>query len=79
LNDVLSLNYGIKYLLNIIGLFSRKGMVNGINSKNAEIVLQYIIEFCLHNNFPKEIGLNNDSELKNILITDFCEKNMILN
>ena len=39
LKDELSLNYGIKYLINIIDLFSRKGMVYGIYSKSAEIIL----------------------------------------
>ena len=53
LNDGLSSKFGTKYLFNIIDVFSRKGMVYGINTKKADMILQNIIEFCLHNNFPR--------------------------
>ena len=52
-------------------------MVDGINTKKADVIIQYIIEFCLHNNFPKEFGSDNGAEFKNTILKEFCSKHDI--
>ena len=47
-------------------------MVYGINTKKADMILQYIIEFCLHNDFPREFGSDNGAEFKNSIVNEFC-------
>ena len=77
LNDDLQEAYGIKYLLCIIDVFSRKGMIYGLQNKHADNILQNIIEFCLNNGFPEEFLSDNGPELKNNKTNEFCIKNNI--
>lgn len=37
--------FGIKYILSIIDCFSRKGNIYGTNSKNANILFSFVIDF----------------------------------
>ena len=70
--------YGIKYFLSVIDVFSRKGMIYGINNKKAKILLDCIKEFCIHNSIPKEFASDNGAEFKNKYFNSFCEENNIV-
>ena len=61
----------------MIDVFSRKGMVYGINDKKSETVLNLIIEYCVHTNFPNKFAADNGPEFKNSKFDDFCIKNNI--
>ena len=73
----MSKEFGIKYILSILNCFSRKGNINGTNSKNVELLLQYIAYFCLNHNIPKEYISDNEAEFKNNHFNDFCTKYQI--
>lgn len=47
LNDDPAKAFGVKYLLGIIDIFSRKAMIYKLDSKDSEPILTNIIEFCL--------------------------------
>ena len=64
--------FGIKYILSIIDCFSRKGNIYGTNSKNATILLNFVIDFCLNHNIPKEFISDNGAEFKNKFFNEFC-------
>ena len=54
LNNDLSKAYGVKMILSIIDVFSRKAMIYGVNNKKSENLIKNILEFCANNSFPKE-------------------------
>ena len=64
LNKDMDESFNVKYLLSIIDVFSRKTMIYGLNNKKSDIILNYIIEYCLHTNFPKEFCSDNGLNLK---------------
>ena len=64
LNDDLQEAFGIKYLLYIIDVFSRKGVVYGLQNKSSNIILQNIIEFCGNKDFPQKFLSDNGQEFK---------------
>lgn len=64
--------FGIKYLLSILDAFSWKTMIYETNSKKSDILLKYVIEFCLNNKIPKEFLLDNGDEFKNFIFNEFC-------
>ena len=72
LNDDLESAYGVKYILSVIDVFSRKAMIYKHNSKTSENILKDIIEFCIYNGFPKEFVSDNGPEFKNSKMNDFC-------
>ena len=74
LNEDMSKAFGIKYILSIIDCFSRKGNIYGTNSKNSELLLKYIEDFCVNHNIPKEFISDNGAEFKNKYFKDFCIK-----
>ena len=53
--------------------FSRKANIYGTNTKNAEILLKYVTDFCLNNNIPNEFICDNGAEFKNRIFKNFCE------
>jgi len=63
--------------LGIIDVFSRKVMIYKHNNKEAEPILQNIIEFCLINGFPQEFASDNGPEFKNKNMQNFCIKENI--
>ena len=64
--------FGIKYILSIIDCFSRKCNINGTNSKIDNILLSFVINFCLNHNIPKEFISDNGAEFKNKFFNEFC-------
>ena len=52
-------------------------MVYGSNKKKADVIMQYIIEFCLHNNFPREFRSDNGAEFKSCILKEFYSKHDI--
>ena len=64
--------YDVKYILAIIDVFSRKGMIYKHSAKKAENLLHDIIEYCLHNGFPREFVSDNGPEFKNKTMNEFC-------
>ena len=64
-------SFGIKYILGILDYFSRKTMIYGLKSKNANEILNHIIEFCLYLNFHKKFISDNGPEFKNSKINFF--------
>ena len=73
LNEDMSKAFGIKYILSILDCFSRKANIYGTNTKNAEILLKYVTDFCLNNNIPNEFICDNGAEFKNRIFKNFCE------
>lgn len=73
LNEDMSKAFGIKYILFILDCFSRKANIYGTNTKNAEILLKYVTDFCLNNNIPNEFICDNGAEFKNRIFKNFCE------
>ena len=69
--------FGIKYILSILDVFSRKGMIYGINTKRANILLNYIKEFCLYNIIPRQFASDNGAKFKNSIFNSFCKENNI--
>ena len=65
--------YGVKYLLGIIYVFSRKGMIYKQNDKNSVSIIPNILEFCVNNSFPKEFASYNVPEFKKCTV----ERNML--
>ena len=66
--------YDVKILLLIIDVFSRKAMIYKLNDKKSDTIIQYILEFCANNTFPKEFCSDNGPEFKNSKLNDICEK-----
>ena len=58
-NSDLETAYGVKYLLSIIDQFSRKAIIYKEKNKRAEPIIKHILEFCAHNNFPKQFCSDN--------------------
>ena len=52
-------------------------MIYKHNNKEAEPILQNIIEFCLINGFPQEFASDNRPEFKNKNMQNFCIKENI--
>lgn len=52
-------------------------MIYKHDNKKSEFLLKDIIEYCIHNGFPKEFTSDNGSEFNNKIINDFCEKHGI--
>ena len=77
LNDDMQLAFGIKYLLTIMDVFSRKAMIYGIKSKESKMIITYIIDFCSNHNIPKEFSSDNGAEFKNKFFDDYCQMNNI--
>ena len=78
LNDDLQKAFGIKYILSIIDVFSRKGgMIYGLHNKEANNILPFIIDFCSNHNIPKQFSSDNGTEFKNKFFNDFCLENNI--
>ena len=62
------------YLFYIIDHFSKYGMANIIDNKEAITILKYIKLILEYNEFPEEIGSDNGKEFKNLLIELFKRK-----
>ena len=58
-------------------VFSSKAIIYGLNTKKSDIILNYIIEYCLLTYFPKEFCSDNGPEFKNINMNNFCINNNI--
>ena len=69
--------FGIKYILSVMEEFSRKSMIYRVNSKNAEILLNHIEDFCINHKYPQEFISDNGAEFKNKLFEDFWLLNHI--
>lgn len=54
---------------------SRKSMIYGLNTKDAETILKFILNFCIHLNFPNKLIQDNGPEFKNSKLNEFCDKN----
>ena len=74
LNEDLATAFGTKYMLSLIDIFSRKGIIYAVNYKKAETLLSLIIEHCIHTNFSKEFASSNGPEFKNAKFEDFLHK-----
>jgi len=72
LNDDLQKAFGIKYILTIIDVFSRKGMIYGLHNKEAKNILPFINDFCSNHNISKEFSSDNGTEFKNKFFNEFC-------
>lgn len=70
--------YGVKYLLGIIDVFSRKGMIYKQNDKKSVNFIPNILEFCVNNSFTKEFVSYNVPEFKNALLKEIYEKEKIV-
>ena len=68
--------FGVKYLMSIIDAFSRKSMIYGTNTKKAEVLLNFVKEFCIYNNILKVFASDNGEEF-NAIFSNFCEDNNI--
>ena len=77
LNANMAESFGIKYILGLLDYFSSKAMIYGLKSKNADEILNHIIEFCLYLIFLKKFIPDNGPEFKNSKINFFCKKNNI--
>ena len=77
LNVDMSKAFGIKYLLSILDCFSRKANIYGTNTKNADLLLKYVADFCLNNKIPKKFINDNGMAFKNRVFTEFCESHNI--
>ena len=77
LNEDMSKAFWIKYLLSILDSFSRKANIYGTNTKNVNLLLKYVVDFCLNNKIPKEFISDNGSEFKDRVFTEFCENHNI--
>ena len=64
-------------LLSIIDVFSRKAMIYNLNDKKSDTIIQYILEFCANNTFPKEFCSGYGPEFKNSKLNDICIKKVI--
>lgn len=69
--------FGVKYLLSIIDAFSRKSLIYRTNTKKAEILLNFIKDFCMYNTIPKIFASYNGTEFKNAIFDKFCKDNNI--
>lgn len=65
LNSDMTITFGVKYIFSIMDLFSRKAMIYGLNTKDADSILKLILEFCIHLNFPNKFISDNVPEFKN--------------
>ena len=74
MNDDLEKAYGVKIILGIIDVFSRKAMIYKHDNKKSEFLLKYIIEYCIHNGFPKEFVSDNGYEFNNNIMIAYCER-----
>ena len=54
--------------------FSRKAMIYKKDNKCAENIVKDILDFCLHNGFPKEFVSDNGPEFKNKYLNEICIK-----
>ena len=70
--------YDVKYLLGIIDVFSRKGMIYKQNDKKLVNIIPNILEFCANNSFPEEFVSDNGPEFKNARLKEICEKENIV-
>lgn len=61
----------------MLDVFSRKGIIFGLNNKEVNSVLPYIIDFCEIHNIPREFASDNGAEFKNKFFNDFCAVNNI--
>lgn len=64
----IDINNNNKYILNIIGHFSKICQSYILNNKKAYNILNCIEDFIKRFGKPKSIGSDNGRELKNILI-----------
>ena len=71
LNYDIAENFGIKYLLRVMDIFSRKVTIYGSNTKNSIILLK---EFYLHMNIQKELASDKGNEFKNSIFNQFVKK-----
>ena len=49
-------------------------MIYKLNDKKSDTIIQYILEFCANNTFPKEFCSDNGPEFKNSKLNDIWEK-----
>jgi len=73
LNSDMSESLGIKYILSIMDCFSRKAMIYGTNTKKSNVLLNYIKDFCLHNNIPKVFISITEQNLKTLYLINFAK------
>ena len=74
LNNDLAEAFGVKMILSVIDVFSRKAMIYKANDKKSDNLIKDILEFCANNSFPKEFCSDNGPEFKNSKINEICEK-----
>ena len=60
----------VKYIFSIMDTFSRKFIIYPLQNKEAKNIIPYI-DFCLHNNIPKEFALAKATEFKNIFFDNY--------
>ena len=53
LNNDLAKAFGVKMILSVIDVFSRKAMIYKANDKKPDNLIKDILEFCANNSFPK--------------------------
>lgn len=74
LNNDLAKAFGVKMILSVIDVFSRKAMIYKANDKKPDNLIKDILEFCANNSFPKEFCSDNGPEFKNSKLNEICEK-----
>ena len=52
-------------------------MIYKEKNKRADHIIKDILEFCAHNNFPKQFCSDNRPEIKNLKMQEVCVKNGI--
>ena len=69
--------FGVKMILSVIDVFSRKTMIYRANDKKTDNLIKDILEFCDNNSWPKEFCSDNGPEFKNSKLNEICEKERI--
>ena len=54
--------FGVKMILSVIDVFSRKAMIYRTNDKIIDNLIKDILEFCDNISFPKEFCSDNGPE-----------------
>ena len=52
-------------------------MIYGLNRKDANVICSYIINFCSHNDIPKEFFSDNGKEFQKKILDEYCTINNI--
>ena len=49
-------------------------MIYGLNTKDSDTILKFILYFCIHLNFPNKSIMDNGLEFKNSKLNDSVKK-----